>query len=44
MDERERNSLLDEIGGEALEGSGFELETPTTGYELEEGNTQEDHR
>lgn len=28
MDERERNKLLDEIGGEQLEGSGFELETP----------------
>lgn len=44
MDERERNSLLDEIGGEPLQGSGFELQTPTTGYELEAGNPEEDQK
>lgn len=44
MDERERKKLLDEMGGEPLEGSGFEPDTPDFEAEAEHRELQEEEK
>ena len=40
----EQGQLLDEIGGEPLEGSGFEDETPNPSFEVTNPNPPTDKR
>jgi hypothetical protein len=44
MDKQTQWTLLDDIGGEPLEGSGFEGETPTFDRELDLGTDAEDDK
>ena len=39
---KHEQALLDEIGGEPLEGSGFEDETPDPSFEVADPNPQTD--
>jgi hypothetical protein len=39
--ERISEPEIHEIGGEPLEGSGFETESPTTAFEIEERSARE---
>jgi hypothetical protein len=42
MSERTSEPEIREIGGESLEGSGFEAENPANGFEAYEKSAQED--
>jgi hypothetical protein len=42
--ERTSQPEIREIGGEPLEGSGFETEAPATGFELSQPSAEGGHR